>query len=87
MIMFFLFLLEPSSILSPGGRVVLFRGITFPLPAARRPSSPGDRSSTSTTRPRRLSAANRPALWGLRDSGPFLHVRWANTLDEAVDRN
>jgi hypothetical protein len=62
MILFFLLLFEPSSILPPGFRVVLFRGITPPLPTARRASSLGDRSSCSTTRPRRLSAANRPAF-------------------------
>ena len=35
MILFFLLLLEPSSFLPPAGRVVLFRGITPPLPPAR----------------------------------------------------
>ena len=82
MILFFLLLLDPSSFLHPRGRVVLFRGITPPLPPARRPSSIGDRSSSPTTRPRRPSAANRPPLWGLRDSGPYLHDGRAKTLDE-----
>ena len=88
MILFFLLLLDPSSFLHlrepPGGRVVLFRGITPPLPPARRPSSIGDRSSSPTTRPRRPSAANRPSLWGLRDAGPYLHDGTAKTLDVAV---
>ena len=37
-----------------------------------------------TTRPGKPSAANRPPLWGLRDSGPYLHDGRAKTLDEAV---
>ena len=84
MTLFFLLLLDPSSFLHPGGRVVLFRGITPPLPPARRPSPIGDCSSSPTTRPRRPSAANRPPLWRLGDSGPYLHDGRAKTLDEAV---
>jgi hypothetical protein len=86
MILFFLLLLDPSSFLHPRGRVVLFGGITPPLPPTRRPSPIGDRSWSPTTRPRRPSAASRPLFWGLRDSGPYPHDGRAKTRDEAVSR-
>ena len=84
MILFLLLLLEPSSILPPGGRVVPFRGITAPSAYCATAIIAWGPLFTSTTRLRRLSAANQPALWGLRDSGPYLHDGRAKTLDEAV---
>ena len=84
MTLFFLLLLDPSSFLHPGGRVVLFRGITPLLAPARPPFPIGERPSSPTTRPRRPSAANRPPLWRLGDSGPYLHDGRGKTLDEAV---
>ena len=84
MTLFFLLLRDSSSFLHPRVPGCAVPGEHPHLPRARRPSSIGDRSSNSTTRPRRPSAANRPPLWGLRDSGPYLHDGRAKTLDEAV---
>jgi hypothetical protein len=84
MTLFFLLLLDSSSFLHPRGPGCAVPGEHPPLPRARRPSSIGDRSSNSPTRPRRPSAANRPPLGWLRNSGPYLHDGRAKILDETV---
>ena len=84
MIRFFLLPLELSSFLHAPGPGCAVPGDHALQPPARRPSLAGDSSSSPTTRPTRPSAANRPPLWGLRDSGPYLHDGRAKTLDEAV---
>ncbi len=84
MILFFLLLLDPSSCLNPRGPGCAVPGDHAPSASCATAILEWERYSSPTTRPRRSSAANRPPLCGLRDSGSYLHDGRAKTLDEAV---